>query len=210
MLNSLPISKTRLSRRKLHAAGGTMFEALEERRMLALLGINLSIPENYPRLSTQTPGLVNYATAPKAFDTTSTLVAIQYTSSPSTLVFLTDPQPAEGLQLHLLVDNSGNLIGGQWLPAQSGKTFLNINPADHSDIVGEFPDSAAADVDLAVAAAKKAYATWRLVPAPKRAEILFRAALLLSERKEQFAREMIKRARQANESPDVLVPHTPK
>ena len=84
----------------------------------------------------------------------------------------------------------GNLIGGQWLPANSGKTFQNINPADHSDIVGEFPDSDASDVAAAVAAAKKAYATWRLVPAPKRGEILFRAALLLSERKEQYAREM--------------------
>jgi acyl-CoA reductase-like NAD-dependent aldehyde dehydrogenase len=83
-----------------------------------------------------------------------------------------------------------NLIGGQWLPAKSGKTFLNINPADHNDIVGEFPASGAEDVAAAVAAAKKAFATWRLVPAPKRAEILFRAGQLLRERKEQFAHDM--------------------
>jgi alpha-ketoglutaric semialdehyde dehydrogenase len=83
-----------------------------------------------------------------------------------------------------------NLIGGQWLPSVTGATFENINPADHSDIVGTFPASSAADVDLAVAAAKKAFATWRLVPAPKRAEILYRAGQLLSERKEQYAREM--------------------
>ncbi len=83
-----------------------------------------------------------------------------------------------------------NLIGGQWLPSVSGQTLKNVNPADHSDIVGEFPSSNAADVALAVAAAKKAFATWRLVPAPKRAEILFRAAALLAERKEQYAREM--------------------
>ena len=42
----------------------------------------------------------------------------------------------------------------------------------------------------AVAAAKKAFATWRLVPAPKRAEILFRAGRLLQERKEKYARDM--------------------
>jgi acyl-CoA reductase-like NAD-dependent aldehyde dehydrogenase len=83
-----------------------------------------------------------------------------------------------------------NFIGGEWLPSKSGKTFQNINPADHSDILGEFPASNAEDVALAVAAAKKAFATWRLVPAPKRAEILFRAGQLLSERKEQYAREM--------------------
>jgi len=83
-----------------------------------------------------------------------------------------------------------NLIGGEWLPAKSGKTILNLNPADHSDVVGAFPSSHADDVNLAVAAAKKAFATWRLVPAPKRAEILTRAALLLQERKEKFAHDM--------------------
>ena len=83
-----------------------------------------------------------------------------------------------------------NLIGGQWLPATGGKTILNLNPADHSDVVGAFPSSHTADVDLAVAAAKKAFATWRLVPAPKRAEILVRAGLLLQQRKEQYARDM--------------------
>jgi aldehyde dehydrogenase (NAD+) len=83
-----------------------------------------------------------------------------------------------------------NLIGGEWLPSQSGQTFENINPADHSDVVGIFPSSNAEDVALAVAAAKKAFLTWRLVPAPKRAEILYRAAQLLIERKEEFARQM--------------------
>ena len=83
-----------------------------------------------------------------------------------------------------------NLIGGEWLPAVSGKTVLNLNPADHSDIVGAFPSSGSEDVDLAVAAAKKAFATWRLVPAPKRAEILMRAGMILQQRKEQYARDM--------------------
>src|SRR6202042_2582888 len=83
-----------------------------------------------------------------------------------------------------------NLIGGQWLPAATGETILNINPADHSDVVGAFPSSGAEDVALAVAAAKKAYATWRLVPAPKRAEILLRAGQLLQQRKEKYARDM--------------------
>ncbi|HUV68737.1 MAG TPA: aldehyde dehydrogenase family protein [Terracidiphilus sp.] len=83
-----------------------------------------------------------------------------------------------------------NLIGGQWLPAISGKTILNLNPADHSDVVGAFPSSRAEDVALAVAAAKKAFAAWRLVPAPKRAEILVRAGNLLMQNKEKYARDM--------------------
>ena len=83
-----------------------------------------------------------------------------------------------------------NLIGGQWLPAASGSTILNLNPADHSDVVGEFPASQPEDVDRAVQAAKQAYATWRLTPAPKRAEILLRARDLLVQRKEKVARDM--------------------
>jgi alpha-ketoglutaric semialdehyde dehydrogenase len=83
-----------------------------------------------------------------------------------------------------------NLIGGEWVQAVSGKTFLNLNPADKTDVVGSFPASGAEDVALAVAAAKKAFETWRLVPAPKRAEILVRAGILLKERKEKYARDM--------------------
>ena len=81
-----------------------------------------------------------------------------------------------------------NLIGGQWLPAASGKTMLNLNPADHSDVIGAFPSSHAEDVAAAVAAAKQAFTTWRLVPAPKRAEILLRAHDILVQNKEKFAR----------------------
>src|SRR3984957_11205167 len=83
-----------------------------------------------------------------------------------------------------------NLIGGQWLPAASGKTILNLNPADHSDVIGAFPSSHAEDVAMAVAAAKKAFATWRLVPAPKRAEILVRAGNILIQNKEKYAQDM--------------------
>jgi aldehyde dehydrogenase (NAD+) len=83
-----------------------------------------------------------------------------------------------------------NFIGGQWLPAAAGKTILNLNPADHADVVGAFPSSGAEDIDCAVGAAKKAFATWRLVPAPKRAEILFRTASILVQNKEKYARDM--------------------
>ena len=83
-----------------------------------------------------------------------------------------------------------NLIGGQWVAAATGKTMLNLNPADHSDVIGAFPSSHAEDVALAVAAAKKAFATWRLVPAPKRAEVLVRAGTILVQNKEKHARDM--------------------
>ncbi len=83
-----------------------------------------------------------------------------------------------------------NLIDGQWVPAVSGDLFENRNPADHTDLIGLFPRSTRADVERATDAARRAYDTWRLVPAPKRAELLFRAAYLLAERKESLARDM--------------------
>jgi len=83
-----------------------------------------------------------------------------------------------------------NLIGGEWVASRTGKTFLNINPANSDDIVGEFQSSAAEDIDDAVRAASEAWKSWRLVPAPKRAEILYKTGELLTKRKEQYAREM--------------------
>jgi aldehyde dehydrogenase (NAD+) len=83
-----------------------------------------------------------------------------------------------------------NLIGGRWTPARTGKTFLNINPARKDDIVGEFQASGPEDVDAAVAAAAEAWKTWRLTPAPKRAEIINRAGDILVQRKEQYAQDM--------------------
>jgi alpha-ketoglutaric semialdehyde dehydrogenase len=83
-----------------------------------------------------------------------------------------------------------NFIDGQWVASASGRTFENRNPADTGDLIGLFQHSTAADVNAAIDAAAKAYEEWRLVPAPLRAEILFRAAGLLVERKEAFARDM--------------------
>ena len=83
-----------------------------------------------------------------------------------------------------------NFIDGEWVEASTGETFENRNPADTRDVVGIFQKSGKADVDAAVAAAKRAYAKWRLVPAPRRAEIVFRAAEMLQERKEEYSRDM--------------------
>ena len=83
-----------------------------------------------------------------------------------------------------------NLIGGKWVHAHSRQTFEDRNPAKTSDLVGVFPASGTKDVADAVAAAKEAFETWRLVPAPKRAEILYRTGELLTERKEKYAHDM--------------------
>src|SRR5215467_9817908 len=82
-----------------------------------------------------------------------------------------------------------NFIDGEWVEATSGETFENRNPADTRDVVGIFPKSVKADVDAAVDAARRAFAKWRLVPAPRRAEIIYLAAEMLAERKEEYSRD---------------------
>jgi acyl-CoA reductase-like NAD-dependent aldehyde dehydrogenase len=83
-----------------------------------------------------------------------------------------------------------NFINGEWVLARSGNAIENRNPADIGELVGFFPASNDQDIALAVDAARGAYDNWRLTPAPKRAEILFRAAEILLERKEDFAQDM--------------------
>jgi alpha-ketoglutaric semialdehyde dehydrogenase len=83
-----------------------------------------------------------------------------------------------------------NLIGGDWVESRSGQTYENLNPADTRDVIGVFQRSDHRDVEDGVSAAKKAFERWRLTPAPKRAEIIFRAGEILQERKEEYARQM--------------------
>jgi len=82
-----------------------------------------------------------------------------------------------------------NFINGRWVESASKQTFDDINPATGASL-GKCALSGAADVEAAVRAAKEAFRKWRLVPAPKRGEILFRAAEILRERKEKMARLM--------------------
>jgi aldehyde dehydrogenase (NAD+) len=83
-----------------------------------------------------------------------------------------------------------NYIGGQWVRAKSGETTENLNPADTREVVGRFPASGAEDVQAAVEAAGEASTRWKKMPAPRRAELLYRMGELLIARKEQYAIEM--------------------
>jgi alpha-ketoglutaric semialdehyde dehydrogenase len=83
-----------------------------------------------------------------------------------------------------------NYIAGEWTRSASGEFFENLNPADTRDVVGRFPLSGAEDVDRAVDAACEAARGWRLTPAPRRAEILFRLGEILIRQKDRFARDM--------------------
>jgi aldehyde dehydrogenase (NAD+) len=90
----------------------------------------------------------------------------------------------------LALETQSNYIGGKWVPAASGNTFEDRNPADNDDVVGVFAEGGAADVEAAVAAAKKAFPAWRDMPAPRRAEVLYAAGRILERDKEKLARLM--------------------
>lgn len=88
-----------------------------------------------------------------------------------------------------MTDVIRHFIAGSWIESANGKTFDRRNPATGA-LVGTYAAGSAHEVDDAVRAAQAAFRSWRLFPAPKRGEILFRAARLLEERKESLAREM--------------------
>jgi len=83
-----------------------------------------------------------------------------------------------------------NFINGKWTVSKSGETFENRNPADKRDLIGVFQKSNAADVNDAISAAADAYKKWRLVPAPKRAEIIYKIGQRLFEKKEEISKQM--------------------
>jgi aldehyde dehydrogenase (NAD+) len=83
-----------------------------------------------------------------------------------------------------------NFIDGKWVPASSGNTCKNRNPADTRDLVGIFQRSGAAEVNLAVEAAHAAFKKWSRVPPPRRAEIVMKASSILERQKEAFSRDM--------------------
>jgi aldehyde dehydrogenase (NAD+) len=85
---------------------------------------------------------------------------------------------------------TGNLIGGERRDAASGRTFESRNPARHGEVIGVFPQSSAADVDAAVAAAQRAQSGWRATPWPHRGEVILAAATIMEQRKEELARLM--------------------
>ncbi|MDJ0727844.1 MAG: aldehyde dehydrogenase family protein [Prochloraceae cyanobacterium] len=82
------------------------------------------------------------------------------------------------------------LIDNQWVESISGKRFETINPAT-GEVICDVAEADAADVDRAVAAARKAFARgseWREMSATRRGELLYKLADLIEANKEELAR----------------------
>ncbi|MEV8566386.1 aldehyde dehydrogenase family protein [Streptomyces sp. NPDC051322] len=80
-----------------------------------------------------------------------------------------------------------NFIDGKWVPAESGQTRENVNPADFSDVIGEFAESGGVDIDHAVDAAAVALPAWRQLGPIRRGTHLTEASRILGERAEEVA-----------------------
>jgi len=98
------------------------------------------------------------------------------------------PTDSEKLASGFLARKHKNFIGGQWLDAKSGKTFEVYNPADGS-VIAHVADSDKADVDLAVAAARKAFdeGPWSKMTPTERAKLLFRLADAMEAHADELA-----------------------
>lgn len=83
-----------------------------------------------------------------------------------------------------------NFIAGEWVDPSTGQFFENRNPADHDDLIGLWPLSAAEDVERAVHAARAGFERWRRTPAPQRGDVIRRAGDILAARKDEIARIM--------------------
>jgi malonate-semialdehyde dehydrogenase (acetylating) / methylmalonate-semialdehyde dehydrogenase len=83
-----------------------------------------------------------------------------------------------------------NYINGAWINSNSSKTLDVPNPATN-ELLTRVPVSSKEDVDMAVKAAKEAFKTWKNVPVPKRARILFKYHYLLTENHEELARLIV-------------------
>jgi phenylacetaldehyde dehydrogenase len=78
------------------------------------------------------------------------------------------------------------LIGGRWVDAQSGKSFKSFDPST-GGILAEIAEGDRADIDQAVAAARKAHEAWGKFTPSERGRILWKLADLLEKHLEEFA-----------------------
>jgi 2,5-dioxopentanoate dehydrogenase len=83
-----------------------------------------------------------------------------------------------------------NYIDGKWVESEGGQTFRISNPANVNQVLGEFQLSTKEDARHAVDAARQAFDSWRRTPGPKRGSVLYKAAELIEQNLDDFARTM--------------------
>ncbi len=101
----------------------------------------------------------------------------------------------------------GLFIDGAFVDPADGGAFKTVNPATE-EVLAEVAEAAAADVDRAVAAARRAYTrTWSRMSGRERGKYLFRIARIIQERSRELAvLETLDNGKPIKESRDVDIP----
>ncbi len=116
------------------------------------------------------------------------------------------PAP-ESREIVSILAEYGLFTDGEFVPAADGRQFPTINPATEEPLA-QVALAGQADVDRAVAAARRAYQqVWGPMPGAERAKYLYRIARILQERGREFAvLESLDNGKPIRESRDVDVP----
>ena len=115
--------------------------------------------------------------------------------------------PAPESTDHIRIDEQYDLfIGGEFVSPQSGRYFETVNPATE-ETLSSVAMAEAADVDQAVAAARKALRPWQRLGAAERGKYIYRIARTLQERSREFATiESLDGGKPIRESRDIDIP----
>lgn len=79
----------------------------------------------------------------------------------------------------------GLYINGRWTKPTNNKIIETKNPAT-GEILATFPAGTKEDTTKAIDAAEKAFPKWKKTPAPKRGDIILKAALIMKEKKDEL------------------------
>jgi alpha-ketoglutaric semialdehyde dehydrogenase len=90
-----------------------------------------------------------------------------------------------------------NYVNGAWIDATSGEVSTSTNPADLSDVVGEFQLSTSSDVDTAITAAHSVKESWRRTSSLARGGYLLKAASYLEANLEEYAQAVTRESGKA-------------
>lgn len=125
-----------------------------------------------------------------------------------TPLFEMDYAPAPEARSIVNIKPSNDLfIGGKFVASEKGEKFDTVNPATEEKLA-ELTEATSEDVDLAVAAARRAYEkTWSKLPGAERGRYLFRIARIIQERAREFAvLESLDNGKPIKESRDADIP----
>ncbi|XVH33407.1 aldehyde dehydrogenase family protein (plasmid) [Haloferacaceae archaeon DSL9] len=91
-----------------------------------------------------------------------------------------------------MTDLRQNFIDGRWTDSESGETFESTNPADTSDVIGEYQSSTAEDANAAIEAAAAAAEEWANTPGPERGSHLRRIAAEIESRRGELTDVLVR------------------